>query len=67
VRCGAVHEKLDVTAVGRRGGGGEYAPQIGFGWSNGVLLHFLDAYCGPGPVAELTPGTRSAAPLPPPE
>ncbi|GBF87739.1 trehalase-like [Raphidocelis subcapitata] len=47
LRCGAVHEKLDVRRAGERGGGGEYAPQIGFGWSNGVLLHFLDGRCGP--------------------
>ncbi|WP_410014690.1 alpha,alpha-trehalase TreA [Sodalis sp. C49] len=28
------------------GGGGEYALQDGFGWTNGVTLKLLDAYCG---------------------
>ena len=26
------------------GGGGEYDVVVGFGWTNGVLLHFLDKY-----------------------
>ena len=39
-----MHEKYDATQPGRRGGGGEYEPQIGFGWSNGVALWLLDAY-----------------------
>jgi alpha,alpha-trehalase len=33
---GFMHEKYDAREVGgRAGGGGEYAPQRGFGWSNG--------------------------------
>ncbi|KAI5017512.1 hypothetical protein ZWY2020_042400 [Hordeum vulgare] len=39
---GAMHEKYDVEACGKSGGGGEYKPQTGFGWSNGVLLAFLE-------------------------
>jgi alpha,alpha-trehalase len=31
-------EKYDVSVSGGQGGGGEYATQIGFGWTNGVLL-----------------------------
>jgi alpha,alpha-trehalase len=31
-------EKYDVVTPGGMGGGGEYATQIGFGWTNGVLL-----------------------------
>jgi len=31
-------EKYDVQTPGGMGGGGEYATQIGFGWTNGVLL-----------------------------
>ncbi|KXZ44253.1 hypothetical protein GPECTOR_70g484 [Gonium pectorale] len=38
---GHMHEKLDATRVGGVGGGGEYTPQVGFGWSNGVLLDLL--------------------------
>lgn len=38
----------------RQGGGGEYAPQVGFGWTNGVVLEFicaaLEARGGPGPA-----------------
>eukprot|EP00878_Enallax_costatus_P016595 GHUV01017413.1.p1 GENE.GHUV01017413.1~~GHUV01017413.1.p1 ORF type:complete len:351 (+),score=99.53 GHUV01017413.1:657-1709(+) len=42
---GAMHEKYDVSAPGGLiGGGGEYKPQVGFGWSNGVLLDFLNKY-----------------------
>eukprot|EP00437_Effrenium_voratum_P008531 CAMPEP_0181429548 /NCGR_PEP_ID=MMETSP1110-20121109/17259_1 /TAXON_ID=174948 /ORGANISM="Symbiodinium sp., Strain CCMP421" /LENGTH=545 /DNA_ID=CAMNT_0023552825 /DNA_START=51 /DNA_END=1687 /DNA_ORIENTATION=- len=36
---GAMFEKYDV--VGQGGGGGEYTPQTGFGWSNGVALALL--------------------------
>jgi alpha,alpha-trehalase len=40
-----MHEKYDIrSAGGGVGGGGEYAPQVGFGWSNGVLLRFLSNY-----------------------
>jgi len=39
-----MHEKYDVRGFGGVGGGGEYRPQIGFGWSNGVLLGFLDKH-----------------------
>ena len=38
-------EKYDVlTAGGDAGGGGEYATQIGFGWTNGVLLAMTALY-----------------------
>ena len=37
-------EKYDVEQVGLPGGGGEYEEQEGFGWSNGVILHFLQKY-----------------------
>ncbi len=32
--------------LGAVGGGGEYTPQKGFGWTNGVVLHFLQRYGG---------------------
>ena len=39
---GHMHEKYDATRPGERGGGGEYTPQVGFGWTNGVVLWLLD-------------------------
>ncbi|EPS57594.1 hypothetical protein M569_17222, partial [Genlisea aurea] len=41
---GAMHEKYDVERCGSNGGGGEYAPQTGFGWSNGVVLALLEEF-----------------------
>ncbi|WVZ57415.1 hypothetical protein U9M48_007802 [Paspalum notatum var. saurae] len=41
---GTMHEKYDVEACGKFGGGGEYKPQTGFGWSNGVVLSFLEEF-----------------------
>jgi alpha,alpha-trehalase len=45
VRTGLLYEKYDVEtpSVGR---GGEYAPQIGFGWTNGVTADLLDERIG---------------------
>ncbi|XP_071702140.1 probable trehalase [Rutidosis leptorrhynchoides] len=39
-----MHEKYDVSKCGEFGGGGEYVPQTGFGWSNGVVLAFLEEF-----------------------
>ncbi|KAH9775001.1 Trehalase [Citrus sinensis] len=44
---GAMHEKYDVEKCGDIGGGGEYIPQTGFGWSNGVVLAFLEEFGWP--------------------
>ena len=41
---GVMWEKLDAEHPGSRGGGGEYDPQVGFGWSNGVVLALLDMF-----------------------
>ncbi len=38
---GFMFEKYDATKVGHGGGGGEYVPQVGFGWTNGVALQLL--------------------------
>lgn len=38
-----MYEKYDAYEVGVGGGGGEYIPQVGFGWSNGVALALLAA------------------------
>jgi alpha,alpha-trehalase len=53
---GAMHEKYDATVEAtldggatctrNAGGGGEYAPQVGFGWSNGVALAMLRTHGG---------------------
>lgn len=37
-------EKYSAVDVGGHGGGGEYETQIGFGWSNGVVIEFLTKY-----------------------
>jgi len=39
-----MHEKYNALIPGAPGSGGEYPPQIGFGWTNGVTLEFLDLY-----------------------
>jgi neutral trehalase len=61
-----MHEKYDVSQPGGGvGGGGEYAPQVGFGWSNGVALDLLahhHAYCHShqaGEGAEAAPADSS--------
>ncbi|KAI3469104.1 hypothetical protein Pfo_025767 [Paulownia fortunei] len=46
-KTGAMHEKYTVEKCGVYGGGGEYAPQTGFGWSNGVVLAFLEEFGWP--------------------
>ncbi|XP_068096938.1 trehalase isoform X2 [Hyperolius riggenbachi] len=40
----AMYEKYDVEGDGKPGGGGEYEVQLGFGWSNGVIMQLLDLY-----------------------
>ncbi|KAK4365529.1 hypothetical protein RND71_016887 [Anisodus tanguticus] len=46
-KTGAMHEKYDVTKCGAYGGGGEYVPQTGFGWTNGVVLALLEEFGWP--------------------
>ncbi|XP_075695034.1 trehalase [Rhinoderma darwinii] len=40
----AMYEKYNVEGDGKPGGGGEYEVQLGFGWSNGVIMQLLDLY-----------------------
>lgn len=40
-KTGEMHEKYNALTPGKRGGGGEYEPQTGFAWTNGVVLHLL--------------------------
>lgn len=64
---GWLHEKYDVERGGR-GGGGEYVPQHGFGWTNGVTATFLDILAAHsilpamphGPLTPSDPATHSA-------
>lgn len=37
-------EKFNVSVQGTPGGGGEYDIQVGFGWTNGVILDLLQRY-----------------------
>ena len=39
-----IFEKYSVNDIGSYGGGGEYAVQEGFGWTNGVAIKFLDMF-----------------------
>lgn len=40
-RTGLLYEKYNIDTPSM-GGGGEYAPQIGFGWTNGVTADLMD-------------------------
>lgn len=40
-QTGLMFEKYDASEIGGLGAGGEYFPQFGFGWTNGVILKFL--------------------------
>jgi alpha,alpha-trehalase len=51
---GRLYEKYDVTRAAP-GGGGEYAVQDGFGWTNGVTAALLEAYPD---LAELVDGKQ---------
>ncbi|XP_017881925.1 trehalase-like isoform X1 [Ceratina calcarata] len=44
METGHMFEKYDSIDPGRGGGGGEYNVQTGFGWSNGVVLEFLNTF-----------------------
>ncbi|XP_044742177.1 trehalase isoform X2 [Chrysoperla carnea] len=40
----SMYEKYDSREIGGHGGGGEYEVQLGFGWTNGVILELLAKY-----------------------
>jgi alpha,alpha-trehalase len=46
-------EKYNAVAPGLAGYGGEYTTQVGFGWTNGVMLDFLQQF-GWNPAAANT-------------
>ncbi|KAJ1950024.1 hypothetical protein IWQ62_006641, partial [Dispira parvispora] len=41
---GNMFEKFDAMHMGRTGEGGEYDPQVGFGWTNGVAIWLMSLY-----------------------
>jgi len=41
IHGGDMFEKYNVSSMGVSGGGGEYEVQLGFGWTNGVVLELL--------------------------
>ena len=43
-RTGKLMEKYNVENTSLKAGGGEYAGQDGFGWTNGVLLKLISVY-----------------------
>jgi len=43
-RTGKLMEKYNVVNTALEAGGGEYAGQDGFGWTNGVLLKLISEY-----------------------
>ena len=43
-KSGVLYEKYDADHLGHGGGGGEYVPQNGFGWTNGVILDLIGRY-----------------------
>jgi len=43
-KTGNLYEKYRNDAFGERGQGGEYTVQTGFGWTNGLALHYLSLY-----------------------
>ncbi|KAL9242946.1 hypothetical protein vseg_016900 [Gypsophila vaccaria] len=46
-KTGEMHEKYNVEKCGEYGSGGEYIPQTGFGWTNGVVLALLEEFGWP--------------------
>ncbi|WP_369977157.1 alpha,alpha-trehalase TreA [Xanthomonas bundabergensis] len=51
-------EKYGVDAKAQGGGGGEYALQDGFGWTNGVTLLLLDLYATPAAATPAAPAAQ---------
>lgn len=43
-QTGLMFEKFDARVVGAPGGGGEYSVADGFGWTNGLILVWLEKY-----------------------
>ncbi|XP_066141226.1 trehalase-like [Euwallacea fornicatus] len=50
----AMFEKYDALTPGQYGGGGEYEVQLGFGWTNGVALSFIDQFYSSGNISKIS-------------
>src|SRR5205807_7527555 len=62
---GRMMEKYDVVDPHRRAGGGEYATQDGFGWTNGVALALAaQQHAQPRGDGSPSEGARSLPPAP---
>ncbi|KAJ8918740.1 hypothetical protein NQ315_015060 [Exocentrus adspersus] len=70
----AMYEKYDATVPGGHGGGGEYEVQLGFGWTNGIIMDLLSRYSNeltaddpppstedPSSSTQALPGTSSSS------
>jgi hypothetical protein len=43
-RKGLSIRSIDLMYLGKRGEGGEYTVQTGFGWTNGLAMYYLKLY-----------------------
>ena len=59
---GHMFEKYDASQIHRIGSGGEYEVQLGFGWTNGVVLDFLDMYSSRLSTKEMSAKGNETAP-----
>jgi len=57
---GAMFEKYNATVEGAAGGGGEYAVQEGFGWTNGLVLEWLYRFASQLSAPEKCPTNTQA-------
>ena len=59
-QSGKLVEKYDVIRTNRKGGGGEYPTQDGFGWTNGVMRKLESLYPPPDARCQRTPTSHRA-------
>lgn len=64
-RSGKLVEKYDVIDIDRRGGGGEYPLQDGFGWTNGVMRELIARYPADAAFTALAQCPEPGAPAAP--
>ncbi|GFZ50803.1 hypothetical protein JCM24511_08561 [Saitozyma sp. JCM 24511] len=61
--AGVMFEKFNITDTDAAGGGGEYTVQVGFGWTNGVVLWLANEFGSylPMPTCPLIPIIETTA------